>query len=1012
MAPFSFRQFILAATSLVSAQSTTSSSPADGLSVTSGYSVTSSPTVGTATVNGTATTYSVQFTVPASVDVGPNVLPNIKDQQAKQAQSLCPGYTASDVKHTANGVTATLNLAGDACNVYGTDIETLSLAVDFQTAHRLAVSIQPAYLDSSNMSQYILSEELVPFPEQGVVQSDTQDIDLQFSWSNDPSFSFTVLRKSTGDVIFDTRGSVLVYENQFIEFVSQLPENYNLYGMGERIHDLRLGNNFTATFYAADAGDPIDQNIYGTHPFYLDTRYYEVDETTGEKTLVTGQNISATNTYESYSHGVFQRNAHGMEALMLPTNITWRSLGGSIDLYFFDGPSQAEVTKQYQFGAIGLPAMQQYFTFGFHQCRWGYKNWTELEDVVNTYRAFDIPLENIWTDIDYMFQYRDFTNDPNTFPYGPGQDFLARLKAAGQHYIPIVDSAIYIPNPNNASDNYSIYTDGNDHGVFLNNPDGSQYIGEVWPGYTVFPDWHSNESVPWWTRSLKGHHDNIAWDGIWIDMSEVSSFCIGSCGTHNLSLNPVHPPFGLPGEVGSVVYGYPEGFNLTNATEAAAATSSAAAQASSANAASPPSTATTAYFVSTVTPGVRNVNQPPYVINNVQGDLAVHAVSPNATHVDGIEEYDVHNLFGHQILNATYQALLEVIPDKRPFIIGRSTFAGSGKWAGHWGGDNTSLFAYMYFSIAQALNFALFGIPMFGVDTCGFNGNSDEELCNRWMQLSAFFPFYRNHNVLSANSQEAYVWASVAEASKTAMQIRYSLLPYMYTLFYYASTTGSTVMRALAWEFPNDPTLAAIDNQFLLGPSLLIAPVLGQGQTSVQAVFPGIAQGGLWYDWYTQEPITAKPGENVTISAPLGHIPVFIRGGAVLPQQEALYTTAECRNSSWSLIAALSAQGTATGQLYIDDGESIVPPATLLVDFTVGNGSLWASARGAYVDTNSLANVTLLGVASQPANVSLNGQAVSTGVSYNETSRVLSIRDLQSVTTKGAWAEDWVLSWA
>lgn len=494
-------------------------------------------------------------------------------------------------------------------------------------------------------------------------------------------------------------------------------------------------------------------------------------------------------------------------------------------------------------------------------------------------------------------------------------------------------------------------------------------------------------------------------------MSEVSSFCVGSCGSGNLSLNPVHPPFSLPGEPGSNIYTYPEGFNLTNATEAASASSMNAAQASANAAANPPSTATTAYFTSSVTPGVRNVNQPPYVINNVNGDLAVHAVSPNATHHNGVEEYDVHNLFGHQILNATYQALLQVFPEKRPFIIGRSTFAGTGKWAGHWGGDNTSLFAYMYFSIAQALNFALFGIPMFGVDTCGFNGNSDEELCNRWMQLSAFFPFYRNHNVLSANSQEAYVWASVAEASKTAMQIRYSLLPYMYTLFYLAHTTGSTVMRALSWEFPNDPTLAVIDNQFLLGPSLLITPALGQGLTEVQGVFPGVAQGELWYDWYTQTAVDAQPGENKTIPAPLGHIPVFVRGGAILPQQEALYTTAESRNSSWSLLCALSADGTATGQIYVDDGESIVPPATLLVDLTASNGSLYASARGTYEDTNSLANVTVMGIQSQPSSVTLNGQKVSSGVAYNSTSKVLSVKGLQSVTSEGAWASDWILSW-
>ena len=707
MGHFTWTHALLAFSSLVSGQSSTSA--ADGLST---QGPTSTASYATATIDGTPTRFSVAFTVPAEADIGPNVLPNIKDPHAKQAQALCPGYKASNVQRTVNGFSASLSLAGDPCNVYGTDIEDLTLSVDVQTAHRLKVNIEPTYIDSSNMSQYILPSELVYAPEQGEIDPATQDIDLQFSWSNDPTFSFTVVRKSTGDVLFDTSGSVLVYENQFIEFVTQLPENYNLYGMGERIHDLRLGNNFTATFYAADAGDPIDGNIYGNHPFYLDTRYYEVDDSTGDRTLVTTQNVSADGNYETYSHGVYMRNSHGMEALMLPTNLTWRSLGGSIDLYFFDGPDQASVTGQYQVGAIGLPAMQQYFTFGFHQCRWGYTNWSMLEDVVNNYRAFNIPLENVWTDIDYMFQYRDFTNDPNTFPYAEGEAFLARLHANGQHYIPIVDSAIYHPNPNNASDNYSVYTDGNDRGVFLKNPDGSQYIGSVWPGYTVFPDWHTGQSVPWWTDHIMQHHDKIPWDGIWIDMSEVSSFCVGSCGSGNLSLNPVHPPFDLPGEPGDKIYTYPEGFNLTNATEAAQASSLSASQASSVAKATPSSTATIPYFSSSVTPGVRNVNQPPYVINNVNGDLAVHAVSPNATHIDGVEEYDVHNLFGYQILNATYEALLQVFPGKRPFIIGRSTFAGSGKVAGHWGGDNTSLFAYMYFSIAQALNFALFGIPM------------------------------------------------------------------------------------------------------------------------------------------------------------------------------------------------------------------------------------------------------------------------------------------------------------
>ncbi|KAL8948596.1 MAG: hypothetical protein Q9222_005232, partial [Ikaeria aurantiellina] len=826
-------------------------------------------------ISGTTTTFRPIFTVPTEADTGAPLLPNINDPNATDAQTICPGYTAADVQRTAYGLTATLNLAGTPCNVYGTDIATLNLTVEYQSADRLSIRVTPGYIDASNSSQYILPTELVHQPTRDAdAEMSTLRNDLNFVWSNDPTFSFTVYRRSTGDMLFSTQGTKLVFENQFVEFASALPENYNIYGLGETIHGLRLGNNFTKTMWAADIGDPIDYNIYGTHPFYLETRYYEVDNSTGNLTLVTSNETDPMAEYKAYSHGLYNRNAHGQEILLRPTNITWRQLGGSLDLYFYAGPTQPDVTTAFQTSAIGLPALQQYFTFGFHQCRWGYANWSQLQEVVDNYERFSIPLENIWTDIDYMNQYRDFDNDLNTFSYTEGETFLANLHASGRHYIPIIDSAIYVPNLENASDAYSTFNNGNDTGSFMTNPDGSTYIGAVWPGYTVFPDWLSGGAGPWWTNEMVTWHNKVAFDGAWIDMSEVSSFCVGSCGSGNVTLNPVHPPFALPGEPGAVIYSYPEGFNLTNNTEAAAAASASSSQAAAMSTGGASSTMPN-YLRTTPTPGIRNINYPPYVINNVQGDLAVHAVSPNATHADGTEEYDVHNLFGSQILNTTYNALLAAIPGKRPFIIGRSTFAGAGKWAGHWGGDNTSLWAYMFFSIPQALSFSLFGIPMFGVDTCGFNGNSDEELCH-----SRFFPFYRNHNTLTANPQEAYVWASVAEASRTAMNIRYSILPYMYTLFYLAHNTGSTVMRALAWEFPDDPSLAAADRQFFLGPALLITPVLNQGATSVDGVFPGAGgKGAVYYDWYTLAAQNiSTPGANVTIDAPLGHIPVYIRG--------------------------------------------------------------------------------------------------------------------------------------
>lgn len=138
------------------------------------------------------------------------------------------------------------------------------------------------------------------------------------------------------------------------------------------------------------------RNIYGTHPFYLDTRYYEVDNKHGKYKLVTTEETQKSKEYVSLSHGIFLRNAHGQEVLLRPNNITWRMIGGSVDLYFYSGPSQPEVTKSYQKSTVGLPAMQQYFTFGFHQCRWGFNNWTEMEAVVANFEKFEIPLETIW----------------------------------------------------------------------------------------------------------------------------------------------------------------------------------------------------------------------------------------------------------------------------------------------------------------------------------------------------------------------------------------------------------------------------------------------------------------------------------------------------------------------------------------------------------------------------------------------------------------------------------------
>lgn len=197
-----------------------------------------------------------------------------------------------------------------------------------------------------------------------------------------------------------------------------------------------------------------------------------------------------------------------------------------------------------------------------------------------------------------MNHYRDFENDPNTFGYEEGAKFLSGIHENGQHYIPIVDSAIYIPDPSNASDAYPIFDRGKELDAFMLNPDDSLYVGQVWPGFTVFPDWigaalNGTGAFEWWNEEVSDWHQKISFDGIWIDMNEVASFCVGSCGSANRtnSLAKRQP------------LGYPEG-----------------------------TTALTSFDRTTLTAGARDINHPPYVINNVHGDLAGATVSPNATH--------------------------------------------------------------------------------------------------------------------------------------------------------------------------------------------------------------------------------------------------------------------------------------------------------------------------------------------------------------------------------------------
>ena len=202
-------------------------------------------------------------------------------------------------------------------------------------------------------------------------------------------------------------------------------------------------------------------------------------------------------------------------------------------------------------------------------------------------------------------------------------------------------------------------------------------------------------------------------------------------------------------------------------------------------------------------------------------------------------------------------------------------------------------------------------------------GIPSEELCLRWQQLGAFYSFSRNHNDKDYPPQDPAQWPIVATATKRANEFRYRHLPYLYSLHYNISLHGGTVVRPLFFEFPTDPVVHSINFQFLWGPAMMIVPVVNEGDVSVDAYLP---QESKWYSMYDMYYGVAQTQANNTYAAPwTSLIPIFIRGGHILPRQASALTTVLARKNRFELIIALDSTNSASGELYWDDGDSIPP---------------------------------------------------------------------------------------
>lgn len=345
-----------------------------------------------------------------------------------------------------------------------------------------------------------------------------------------------------------------------------------------------------------------------------------------------------------------------------------------------------------------------------------------------------------------------------------------------------------------------------------------------------------------------------------------------------------------------------------------------------------------------------------------------------------------HNVYGMQMARASFEGLRKLRPERRPLVITRAGYAGVQRYSAVWTGDNSANWSHLALTIPMLTGMSVSGIPFVGADAGGFmGGDPDAELYTRWLQAAALTPFFRVHSNDTSAAREPWMYGEEHEAiNRATIELRYRLLPYLYSLFADSEKAGLPPMRPLWFAYPRDVAASLIEDEYLVGGDLLVAPVVKEGRTKREVYLPA---GDAWIDWWSGKRYPG--GTRATFAAPLDRLPLFVRAGASVPTQPVLQNTGEMKGAPLTLTVAWGAEGTS--HVFQDAGDG----------YAYRNGgsrtiTVTQDATGVKLDVprnhgyQRLAAVEFIGVESAPAAVRIDGK-VARDVRFDADTRRLRV---------------------